>query len=259
MPSHHNPTTTLGQTLPLYLTGEKQHIPWAKPTALPSSDTTDLQQNHCASLLLHACGCLFHPHPLPAPADEGYKKVPLCSRLCDAPPAEGCRGSSRMPEGRFQGLLPPRVMQFLLLHPPIPLIILIFKPRLGHIFSLPFLSTPFPGDSSPPPYLSVHRCGNLCAPPFPSNPALLLDSLLPFCSCCPVWAVSQPADAPSSCSPTLPCVLHVWELLLQLQQEPRWVFVQGEDLPVPEHSLALGSGRMNPAVHWDTRRETGKP
>ena len=193
------------------------HITWVKPSSPAPHLTQPTFSKTTLHLLcsspLHARGCSFHPHLLPVPADAGASRrfwAPGCVML-PMWSAEGYPGSTSMTERGLQGLLPPWVLQSPLLHPPVPLIILILKLRLGHILSLPFLSTPSPGDSSPPSSLSVYMDMETFVhqPAFPSNSAQLLDGLRHFCSCCSARPVSQPlgvlpagGDVPSCHNPT---------------------------------------------------------
>lgn len=212
IPSHNNPTRALGQTVPLYRAGERHHITWVKPSSpaphltQPTFSKTTLHLP--CSVALRARGCSFHPHLLPVPADVGASRClgpPSCAMISMLP-AEGYPGSTSVTQRGLQGLLPPWVLQSPLLHPPIPLI---FKLRLSHILSPPFLSTPSPGDSSPPSSLSVYTDMETFVhqPGFPSNSAQLLDGLLHFCSCCSAWPLLQPlrelpaGDVPSCRNP----------------------------------------------------------
>lgn len=147
------------RTVPLYHAGERHHITWVKPSspaahlAQPTFSKTTLHLP--CSIPLRAQGCSFHPQLLSVPADVGASRclwAPGCVMLSMLP-AEGCPGSTSVTQRGLQGLLPPRMLQSPLLHPPI---IHIFKLRLGHILSPPFLSTLSRGDSSLPSSLSVY-------------------------------------------------------------------------------------------------------
>lgn len=169
--------------------GEASHHLGQTQQPCPSSSTAYLQQNHSVSPL----GCSCHPHLLSVPADVGASRclwAPGCV-MVSMLSAEGCPGSTSVTQRGLQGLLPPRMLQSPLLHPPI---IHIFRLRLGHILSSPFLSTLSRGDSSLPSSLSVYMDVETFAhqPGFPSNSAQLLDDLLHFCSCCSAQPVSQP-------------------------------------------------------------------
>lgn len=169
MPSHNIPTKALGQTVPSYHTGERRHITWVNPSSpvphltQPTLSKTTLHLP--CSIPLHVHGGFFHPHLLPVPADMGAIRcrwAPGCA-MPSMVPVEGCPSSTSVTQRRLQGLLPPWVLQSPLLHPPIPLIILISKLRLGRVWSHPFLSTPSPGDSSPLPSLfSIQKWKSLC-------------------------------------------------------------------------------------------------
>ena len=162
-------------------------------------------------------------------------------------PTAGYPTSNRVTQRGLQGLLPPWVLQSPLLHPLIPLVI--FKLRSGRILSPLLLSTPSPGDSSPPSSVSV--CMDMenfmHQPGCPSKSAQLLYGVLHFCSCCSACPVSRPlemlpaGDVHSCCNPTwLLCSTSLRSCFSSFSRNQAELCCRGRSVPATAQSWARG-------------------